>query len=128
LAAIEGQPDLLRKLHEAYANAVKTNQVGKDATKDALLYNILGMLSVRVGDMSKAVEAYKKAVALQPNEADSVRNYTLVLSDTRQYGEAFSQTQHLINMISKEKGKEQEAAAFSWLAEYFKSQMASGGQ
>jgi len=128
LAALEGQPDLLRKLRDAYAHAVETDQVGKDATKDALLYNILGMLSVRVGDMPKAVEAYQKAVALQPNEADSVRNYTLVLSDTRQYAEAFSQTQHLLNLLAKEKGKEQEAAAFSWLAEFFKSQLAPGGQ
>ncbi len=115
--ALNGQPDLLRTLRDAY------NDVAGD---DALLFAISGLLSVRAGEMDQAVSAYARATALQPESIEYHRNYTLVLSDTQRYDQALVEAQATLELLQRQTGRENEQAQMQGLIAFLQQQSAGG--
>jgi tetratricopeptide (TPR) repeat protein len=117
-AIIDGmrdQPDQLRRLRDSYtaASAKKPD--------DAALYPIIGLLSVRLGELPPAAEAYGKLTQLQPTNLEAHRNYTLVLSDTRQYQQAATAAQTTLTLAQQQQAPEQELAVLQNLLNYLLS-------
>lgn len=119
----QAQPELLKQIQQAYLAAAAARPT------DASLQAIAGLMSVRAGDLEGAVKVYAAAVAAAPNRLDFVRNYTLVLSDTRRYPEALAQAQQGLNVAQQqgEQADQQELATFQFLVELLQ-QKAAGGQ
>ncbi|MBC8075567.1 MAG: hypothetical protein H7Y32_05780, partial [Chloroflexales bacterium] len=119
----KAQPELLRQIQQAYIVAAAARPT------DANLQAIAGIMSVRAGDLEGAVKVYAAAVAAAPGRLDFVRNYTLVLSDTRRYPEALAQAQQGLNTVQQqgEQADQQELATFQFLVGLLQ-QKAAGGQ
>ncbi|MCG8349122.1 MAG: serine hydrolase, partial [Chloroflexales bacterium] len=115
--SLEAEPDLLRKLRDAYA---------EQAGDDALLHAIAGLLSVRVGDMEQAVESYDRATTIQPQNVEYHRNFTIVLSDTRRYDQALSEARNTLSLAQSQPGRETEVAQLQALIAYLEQQAAGG--
>jgi tetratricopeptide (TPR) repeat protein len=115
--SLEAEPDLLRKLRDVYS---------ENAGDDALLYAISGLLSVRVGDMEQAIEAYKQATTLQPQNVEYHRNFTIVLSDTRRYDQALSEARNTLSLAQSQPRRETEVAQLQALIAYLEQQTAGG--
>lgn len=107
-----GHDDLIRKLRDTYAAQARDN---------ALLHAIAGLLSVRIGDMDQAVQHYDRAVTLDPKNAQNRVNYTVVLSDTRQYTLALAQAEEALALVQGEEGKEKQVAQLQYIISYFQS-------
>lgn len=116
-ASLSGSPELLRTLRDAYA---------EQAGDDALLHAIVGLLSVRAGDMEQAVEAYEQATALQPQSLEYRRNYTLVLSDTRRYDAALSEAQNALSLAQSQNVPDNEVAQLQALVSFLQQRVAGG--
>ncbi|MFN8008807.1 MAG: tetratricopeptide repeat protein [Terriglobia bacterium] len=58
------------------------------APKDTATYFNLGLLYWRKGDISKALELYRKGLELNPNDVAGNENYALLLMGTENYQEA----------------------------------------
>jgi Tfp pilus assembly protein PilF len=112
------RPDLLRRLRDAYS---------AQADEDGLLYAISGLLSLRIGDSDAAVDSYRRAVALEPENLEFRRNYTLVLSDTQDYAAAVSEARQTLALAQAQSGREAEAAQLEALIAFLQ-QKAAGGQ
>ncbi len=111
-------PDLLRQLRDAYA---------AQAEDDAHLHAIVGLLSVRADDTERAVEAYARATTLQPISLEYRRNYTIILSDTRQYEQALSEAQTALELAQGQQVSEMEMSQLEALVAFLE-QRAAGGQ
>jgi tetratricopeptide (TPR) repeat protein len=109
--SMSAHPDLIGRLHDAFAvQAQKTEdrltnleRIPEQAAtartvrgQVALLQSVVGLLSVRAGNVDGSREPYQRAAALQPTNVEYSRNYTIVLSDTRHYDEAIAETNRLI--------------------------------
>ncbi len=112
------RPELLQQVRDAYS---------AQAGDDGLLQAISGLLSLRIGDADAALESYRQAVALEPNNLEFRRNYTLVLSDTQNYAAAVSEAQQTLALAQAEPGRENEAAQLEALIAFLQ-QKAAGGQ
>lgn len=56
----------------------------------ALAYNGLGMVQAALGELTKADAAYKKAIALEPNNSESHNNYGNFLCNNGRYDESIT--------------------------------------
>jgi tetratricopeptide (TPR) repeat protein len=122
-AIIDGlrdKPDQLKRLRDVYAAA---------ATKkpdDAPLYSFMGLISVRAGDLPHAAESYSKLTQLQPDSVEARRNYTLVLSDTRQYQQAATEAQTMLSLAQQQQLPQQQTAAIQGLIDFLKARAGGG--
>jgi lipopolysaccharide biosynthesis regulator YciM len=122
-AIIDGlrdQPNQLKRLGDIYAAATTKN------TTDAPLYSFLGLISVRAGDLPRAAESYSKLTQLQPNNMEARRNYTLVLSDTRQYQQATTEAQTMLALAQQQQLPQQQTDAIQGLIDFLKVRAAGG--
>lgn len=115
---LQESPELLRQLRDAYATA---------AEDDALLHAIVGLLSVHADDTERAVEAYARAATLQPQSLEYRRNYTIILSDTRQYDQALTQARAALELAQGQQASEMETSQLQALVAFLE-QRAAGGQ
>jgi tetratricopeptide (TPR) repeat protein len=113
------QPDQLRRLRDSYAAA------SAQKPDDVAFYPIIGLLSVRLGDLPRAAEAYGQLTQLQPTSLEAYRNYTLVLSDTRQYQQAVTAAETTLSLAQQQQASEQDQAALQGLLNYLR--IAAGG-
>ncbi|NJP07923.1 MAG: hypothetical protein HC837_21020 [Chloroflexaceae bacterium] len=118
IASLEGEPELLRTLRDAYAEV---------AAEDALLHSVVGLLSVRAGELDTAVDAYARAVELAPDDLELRRNYTIVLSDTKNYDEALDQARDALSMAREQDAGDGQVTQFEFLVSLFERR-AAGGQ
>lgn len=107
------QADQLRRLRDAYAAAAAK------APNDAALHSFIGLLSVRTGDLPRAVEAYARAVQLQPQSLDAHRNYALVLSDTGQYQQAATEAQTMLTLAQQQQQPQEQVTEIQNLLNFF---------
>ena len=122
-ASYKAKPELLKQIQAAYLTAAATHPT------DATLQAIAALMSVRAGDLNNAVKVYKAAVDAAPNRLDYVRNYSLVLSDTKRYPEALAQAQGALKTLQQQgdQADKQELATFQFLVGLLQ-QKAAGGQ
>jgi tetratricopeptide (TPR) repeat protein len=113
---LQGSPELLAKLHDAYATAAAANP------QDDVLQNVLGLVAVRSGNLPSAVEAYSRAVAVQPASLQYRRNYALVLSDTNQLPQALEQAQAALQ-AAQQQGAQADAQQLQALVELLQAQV-----
>lgn len=118
IAAFQTHPDLLRQIRDAYEAKAKN---------DARLHAVAGLISVRVGDMEQAAESYEQAVELEPNNLGNRRNYTIILSDTKQYSRALAQATAALSLTQQQDGSEQEAAQLEYLIGVLEQSVARDG-
>ncbi|NJN16386.1 MAG: hypothetical protein HC822_08990 [Oscillochloris sp.] len=112
--SLQGREDLLQQLRVAYvtaaANAEQTliDAEGRPERADdlpvlrertALMHSVVGLLSVRLGDVSGSLEDYRRAVILLPDNVAYSRNYTIVLSDTGQYDAAITEVNRISDVL-----------------------------
>ncbi|NTV64011.1 MAG: hypothetical protein HGA65_10815, partial [Oscillochloris sp.] len=110
--SMAGQNDQIVRLRDAFADVAKQNEerltrLESDVTADttalrkqiALYHSIVGLLSVRGGDVAGSLTPYQRATILQPASVDYSRNYTIVLSDTRRYSEALSEINRVLTSV-----------------------------
>jgi len=91
---LRSYPDLLIKLRDAY-NETMANQ-------DTLTISIIGLMSSRLDDHENAIKAFRRLAELQPDSLEAQQNYTLVLSDAKEYESATLQAERLQSLaISK---------------------------
>jgi tetratricopeptide (TPR) repeat protein len=118
------QQELLKTLVQAYASALEANP------SDGLLASITGLVAVRAGDAETSVKAYGTAVASAPQRLDYLRNYTLVLSDTRRYEEAITYAQQAITIAQQQvqagMTDQEEVTLLQSLLAFLKEQQAAG--
>jgi len=119
-----GQQDQLKRLLQAYITALEANP------SDGLLASVTGLVAVRAGDAEASVKAYGTAVASAPQRLDYLRNYTLVLSDTRRYEEAINYAQQAISIAQQQAQMgltdQQEVTILQTLLAFLKEQLAAG--
>ncbi|NTW03607.1 MAG: tetratricopeptide repeat protein, partial [Oscillochloris sp.] len=104
-------PDLITRLYDAFVVAAQKSEErlaavegNPESTADAqtirsqaaLLHSAVGLLAVRAGKGGDSLESYRRAVALQPTNAEYSRNYTIVLSETQHYTEAIAEANRMI--------------------------------
>jgi tetratricopeptide (TPR) repeat protein len=119
--ALSSDPAQLTRLRDRYsaAHAARPN--------DPQLSSIVGLLSVRAGDLETAAGAFAEAVRLQPDNLEARQNYTIVLSDLLRYDQAAQQAQELLTIASqRQETTEQQRAAIEALLGYLR-QRAGGG-
>lgn len=119
------RPDLLVQLRDAYvrhaaaqeqrlaaAEARRAPETDIAALRQqvALLHSVVGLLSVRAGNVGAALEPYRRAAELEPGRANYSRNYAIVLSDTRQYDAALAEARRSISVLRGQPGAEAELA------------------
>jgi tetratricopeptide (TPR) repeat protein len=117
--SLRDQPDQLRRVRDAYADA---------ATKkpdDAALLSFIGLTSVRLNDLPRAAEAFGRWTEVQPQSLDARRNFTLVLSDTKQYQQAATQAQSMLTLAQQQKVSQDQQSAIQGLLNYLQAR-ASG--
>jgi tetratricopeptide (TPR) repeat protein len=109
--SLAAHPDQIVRLRDAFiAAAQKTEDrlttlegdpqqsatAGSVRGQAALLQSVVGLLSVRAGNVSSSLAPYQRAVVLQPANVEYSRNYTIVLSDTKHYDQAVAEMNRLI--------------------------------
>jgi tetratricopeptide (TPR) repeat protein len=115
---LRDQPDQLRRLRDSYAAAAAKKP------DDAALHSFIGMLSIQIKDLPRAVEAYARLTQLQPQNIDAHRNYALVLSDTQQYEQAAVEAQTLLTLSQQQQASQQQTAALQELINFFRARAA----
>jgi hypothetical protein len=118
--SLRDQPDQLRRLREAYAAASAAKP------DDAALHSFVGLISVRLNELPQAADAFGRWTQLQPQSLEAHRNYTLVLSDTRQYPQALAEAQTLLGLAQQQQLPQDQQGAIQGLVEFLKSQAAGG--
>jgi tetratricopeptide (TPR) repeat protein len=113
--SMQGQPEQLQRLQTAYESAVAQKP------DDAQLYAVIGQIAVVRNDLARARDAYARQTELQPQSFEALRNYTLVLSDTKEYQQAITQAQQLLT-IAQNQSDQQEAAQVQALIDFLKQQ------
>lgn len=120
-AALSGDPVQVKRLRDGYLAARSSRP------DDPQLSSIIGLLSVRAGDLETAASAFAEAVRLQPDNLEARQNYTVVLSDLLRYDQAAQQAQELLTLASqRQETTEQQRAAIAALLGYLQ-QRAGGG-
>jgi tetratricopeptide (TPR) repeat protein len=119
--SLRDQPDQLRRVRDAYASAAAKKP------DDAALYSFMGLISVRLGDLPQAADAFSHWTQLQPQSLDARRNYTLVLSETEQYPQAAVEAQNLLSIAQQQQRPQEEQTAIEGLINLFKEKSAAGG-
>src|SRR5262249_16903182 len=94
--SLRDQPDQLRRLRDAYPAAVAAKP------DDAALPSFIGLISIRLKELPQAADAFGRWTQLQPQSLEAHRNYTLVLSDTRQYPKALAEAQTLLGLAQQQ--------------------------
>ena len=117
---LRDQPDQLRRLRDFYTAAVAKKP------DDAVLHSFSGLLSVRMNELPQAAAAFASWTKLQPQSLDAHRNYTLVLSDTRQYPQALAEAQTLLTLAQAQQLPQAQQGAIQGLIEFLKVQGAGG--
>ena len=88
---------------------------------DPQLSSIIGLLSVRAGDLETAATAFAEAVRLQPDNLEARQNYTIVLSDLLRYDQAAQQAQELLTRAAqRQETTDQQRAAIEALLGYLR--------
>ncbi len=96
LATIFGStPELLERIRDAYVEQ-------SESEDDARLHAIAGLLSVRLGDMDQAATSYDQSVEIDPDDPGSRKNYTIILSDTKQYQQALTQATAALTLTQQQ--------------------------
>ena len=120
-AALTSDPVQMVRLRDGYLKA-RTSR-----PDDPQLSSIIGLLSVRAGDLEAAASAFAEAVRLQPENLEARQNYTIVLSDLLRYDQAAQQAQELLALAAqRQETTDQQRAAIEALLGYLR-QRASGG-
>jgi tetratricopeptide (TPR) repeat protein len=119
--SMRDQPDQLRRLRDTYTAAVAKKP------DDAALYSFIGLISVRLNELPQAADAFSQWTKLQPQSLEAHRNYTLVLSDTRQYPQALTEAQTLLSLAQAQQLPQDQQGAIQALVEFLKNQAALGG-
>lgn len=119
-----GHPDLIGRLRDAFVTAAQKSEdrltameADPERAADAktargqtsLLHAAAGLLAVRAGDVVGSLDSYRRAVALQPDNVEYSRNYTIVLSDTKHYDEAVAEANRMIATLQAS-GQNDQAA------------------
>ena len=118
--SLRTQPDQLRRLRDAYTAAAAKKP------DDAALHSFIGLISVRLNELPQAAAAFSRWTQLQPQSLDAHRNYTLVLSDTRQYPQALAEAQTLLSLAQQQQLPQDQQGAIQGLVEFLKVQGAGG--
>jgi tetratricopeptide (TPR) repeat protein len=115
------QPEYLLQLRDAYHERAERTDAGA-------YYAIAGRLSAQAGEMQQAVADYQQATELLPENLDYRLNYTLVLSDTGDYGEALRAARSGLALAQAQTGEtaQQRAAQFEGLITIFQQKVAGG--
>ncbi len=119
--SLRDQPDQLRRLRDAYTAAVTKKP------DDAALHSFIGLISVRMNELPQAADAFSRWTQLLPQSLEAHRNYTLVLSDTRQYPQALAEAQTLLSLAQQQQLPQDQQGAIQGLVEFLKNQAALGG-
>ncbi len=120
-AALSSDPDQTRRLRDGYLAARSSR------ADDMRLLSIIGLMSVRVGDLEAAASVFAEAVRLQPDNLEARQNYTVVLSDLLRYDQAAQQAQELLTLASqRQETTRRQRAAIEELLSYLQ-QRANGG-
>jgi tetratricopeptide (TPR) repeat protein len=114
--SLRDKPDLLRRLRDAYTAAVAKKP------DDAALHSFIGLISVRMNELPQAAAAFAQWTQLQPQSLEAHRNYTLVLSDTRQYTQALAEAQKLLTLSQAQQLPQEQQSAIQGLVEFLKVQ------
>ena len=112
-ASLSSQPDQLKRLRDAYEQALAKKP------DDSRLLDIIGRISVPLGDLDRATSAFSQQVALDPQNADARRNLVVVLSDTKQYARAADEAEAMIKLIQAQ-GDSQQAQQLQGLVAYYR--------
>jgi tetratricopeptide (TPR) repeat protein len=115
------QPDQLRRLRDAYITAAAAKP------DDAAFQSFIGLISVRMNELPQAADAFARWTQLQPQSLEARRNYTLVLSDTRQYPQALAAAQALLDLAQQQQLPQDQQSAIQGLVEFLKNQSGLGG-
>ncbi|HEU5098536.1 MAG TPA: hypothetical protein VFU22_05925, partial [Roseiflexaceae bacterium] len=118
--SLRDQPDQLRRLRDAYTAAAAAKP------DDAALLSFIGLISVRMNELPQAADAFSRWTKLQPQSFEARRNYTLVLSDTRQYPQALAEAQALLGLAQAQQLPQDQQGAIQGLVEFLKAQGAGG--
>lgn len=81
---------------------------------------------MRLNDLPQAADAFGRWTQLQPQSLDAHRNYTLVLSDTRQYPRALAEAQTLLGLAQQQQLPKDQQGAIQGLVDFLKAQGAGG--
>ncbi|MGQ9548328.1 MAG: hypothetical protein ACUVWS_06845 [Roseiflexus sp.] len=120
-SALASDPAQIQRLRDGY---LATRSSRPD---DPQLSSIIGLLSVRAGDLETAAGAFAETVRLQPDNLEARQNYTIVLSDLLRYDQAAQQAQELLTLASqRQETTDQQRATIEALLGYLR-QRASGG-
>jgi tetratricopeptide (TPR) repeat protein len=115
--SLQSQPDLLRRVRDAYADAASKKP------DDAALYSFVGLTSVRLNDLPRAAEAFGRWTQVQPQSVDARRNYTLVLSETKQYQQAATEAQSMLALAQQQKLPQDQQSAIQGLVTFLQSRV-----
>jgi tetratricopeptide (TPR) repeat protein len=118
--SMAAQPDQLRRLRDAYAAALVKK------ADDAALYSFMGLISVRLKDLPQAADSFGRWTQLQPQSIEARRNYTLVLSDTKQYPQALAEAQTMLTLAQQQQLSQDQQTAIQGLVDFLRTQGAGG--
>ncbi len=119
--ALSSDPIQALRLRDKYM------EVKSSRNDDPRVESIIGLLSIRAGDLATAADAFAEAVRLQPDNLEARQNYTIVLSDLLRYDQAAQQAQELLALASqRQETTDQQRAAIEALLGYLR-QRAGGG-
>ncbi len=90
---------------------------GKNISQKISVYNVLGMVYDELGEPDKAIQAFETALTLNPRSAETLSQYSLVLS------RRIEQSEKAITMAEKVLSEgNQTAMVHQWIAEVFYNQ------
>jgi tetratricopeptide (TPR) repeat protein len=112
IEGLRNSPDDLRRLRDTYDELIKQNP------DTAPFYAYSALMSVRLGELDVASQTYATLVQIAPNDLDARRNYTLVLSDTRQYQTGIEQATQWLALERAQQSDQQQLDAIQALIEY----------
>jgi tetratricopeptide (TPR) repeat protein len=110
---LRAYPDLLIKLRDAY-NETMANQ-------DTLTISIIGLMSSRLDDHENAIKAFRRLAELQPDSLEAQQNYTLVLSDAKEYESATLQAERLQSLAISKGITDTNLYPYTQLIEYLRT-------
>ena len=103
--------EALDMLHQALI------MTGKNIQQKISVYNVLGMVYDELGQTDKSVEAFETALSINPRNAETLSQYSLVLS------KRIEQSEKAITMAEKVIAEgNQSAVVHQWIAEVFYNQ------
>ncbi|HUR31192.1 MAG TPA: tetratricopeptide repeat protein [Saprospiraceae bacterium] len=90
---------------------------GKNIHQRISVYNVLGMVYDELGQADKSVEAFETALSINPKSAETLSQYSLVLS------RRIEQSERAVSMAEKVLAEgNQSAVVHQWIAEVFYNQ------